>query len=65
MKLLLVVRRAGLEPAHLAALDPKSSASTNSAILAFGIAPFSHWACLAERAYYKKKKESMTFCGNF
>ncbi len=27
----MMVRKTGLEPAHLAALEPKSSASTNSA----------------------------------
>lgn len=31
---MLSVRGMGLEPTHLAVLDPKSSASTNSAILA-------------------------------
>lgn len=30
----LLVREMGLEPTHLAVLDPKSSASTSSAILA-------------------------------
>ena len=30
----LVVREKGVEPPHLAALEPKSSASTNSATLA-------------------------------
>ena len=33
-KTLKLVREAGLEPAHHAALDPKSSASTSSATLA-------------------------------
>jgi hypothetical protein len=31
-----MVRVEGLEPTHLAALEPKSSASTNSATLALG-----------------------------
>lgn len=37
---MLLVRKGGLEPPHLAALEPKSSASTNSATFAIKLISF-------------------------
>ena len=51
-----MVRETGLEPVHLAVLEPKSSASANSATLAFSIA-----CCIA---YNIMEKNKNAICNN-
>jgi hypothetical protein len=52
-----VVRERGLEPRHLSVLDPKSSASANSAILAGCIIKFTEKQKAKLRVLFHKKKK--------